>query len=558
MTSHHARATRHIIALAFIALICCYASAANAIERAARPLSVASTSSVAGISFSEPARQLPIDTRFSQSIQTVAFDLNLACAQIEAFGWSMAPTEQARVDALFTNTALALNKAGYRVQPQNPASVAEDITVYTATQSATPKEHKLFVWSAGDAGLLLLVCDAKGELLQEAELTMPNSSNSTLGTAAGFGAYESGPADINPQDLLGIWEGSYNCRSQGKTGGRLAISRVQAAGADNDHRVEGTLSFFPIAGNDNVERGSYRISGTFNSVTQQAYFEPGKWLQQPRGYVAKPIIAYFDAMGGKVSAIFQDTTGCTSFEARQKPNSAAEARSIGAPAKKKPKPKRKPQPKLEPKPEPAAEAAPAISSDDTSQQPKAIEPAPAASDSLLPLTPAELATTDATTPTAAAPTAAPAATTGNTTGGTVEIPATAPVTVPAEKPVTTASPEVAAPTSAPAPNAATPPAVTQPVAPTSATPPVTTPAAPVAPAPAAAPTATPTAAEPIVVPNKVEPAADSAQDALARARAELEAAERARANISGTKPAAPGAGLAIPAPAEPKPENLGR
>lgn len=547
--------TRIFAALAALLLV---ATSVHAAELRTRPLASASSSAVAGISFSEPAASLPIDTRFSQSIQTVAFDLGLTCGQIEAYGWSMGANDQARVDALFTNTAVELNKQGYRVQPQNPSSVGEDITVYTATRADDARTSKLFVWSAGDAGLLLLLCDAKGDLPQEPAAT------GTLGNTgtAGFAGYESMPADIDPAKLVGVWEGTYTCRAQGQTGGKLTISKVKAGAGENEHTVEGIIDFFPTAKNPNVERGSYKVSGTFNSVTQQGYFDPGKWLKQPKGYIAKPLITYFDLARGNVSAIFQDTTGCTSFEARLKPDSAEEAKRTAAPAKKKVV-KKKPKPKpVEPAPVPEPSA-----------------------DEILPLEPVTgtvpETTGDApvTAPVAAEPTTAPvtvpdaAPATTETTTTTTTTTVTVPETPKAEEPKAAApSPSLApaAPVTPPSPPAPvvkeTTTTTTTTTTPTVA--PVAAPTAPAVPAPTmgagkpvvdvdptaslAAPAAAPTSAPsgPIVVPNKTEGTAgnaDTAADALAKAKAALDAADAERKKAS--------AGMAVPPASEPKAET---
>lgn len=530
--------------LAFVAysfaLVCGAPIMAQAGELQTRPLTTVSTSSISGVKLAEPAITLPIDTRFSQSIQTVAFDLGLTCGQIEALGWSMGPTDQGRVDTLFTNTAVELNRLGYTVTPQDPAVAAEDITVYTATKPDDTRAHKLFVWSAGDAGLLLLTCDAKGQLHNTAADVGGMKDD---GAATGFGSYQSAPASIDPKKLIGVWEGTYTCRSQGQTGGRLTISRVKASGAEDEHAIEGVLDFFPTPKNPNVDTGSYKVSGTFNSVTQQSYLEPGKWLKQPKDYIAKPIIAYFNVPRGEVSAIFQDTTGCTSFEAHLKAGSAAEAAAHDAPVKKKPKKKKKPAPKpVEPAPD-----APVVepSADEILPQQPIVDTAPAAAATpeakpeTTPETTGDMALTPPVTeaaPQAVEPTDAPAATPPATV--TPPAPVTAAPTAPASAPV----PE--------APKAPTPPAKTlgdgKPtieVTPTSAG---ATASAQTA-TPATAPAVTPPApAGPITVPNKTDAALD-AIDPMTRAKAEMAAGEAARKKAA--------AELAIPAANEPKPET---
>lgn len=512
--------------LTLVALLT-FQSTAVAAQLQARPLATTSTSTVSGVTFAEPAASLPIDTRFSQSIQTVAFDLGLTCGQIEALGWSMRANDQARVDNLFTNTAVELNRLGYTVTPQDPAAAAEDITVYTATARDDKRSHKLFVWSAGDAGLLLLMCDAKGQLAKDngTATLQPSGMQGDMvdDSPAGFGSYQSAPATIDPKKLVGVWEGTYTCRSQGQTGGRLTISRVKASSAD-EHNVEGTLNFFPTPKNPDVESGSYKIKGSFNSVTQQAYFEPGAWIKQPKGYISKPIIAYFNVPRGNVSAIFQDTTGCTSFEAHLKAGSAAEAAAKDKPAKKKVK-KKKPTPKpVEPAPviEPSADEIllPEPSMGTTAADTAPVTVPETSGDSMQPLPPV---TTEAP-PVAAEP-------------------VTAPVTAPADTPVPTLTPTAPAPAAPPATPVIDKPAdkPIMEIDPTKAAP-----AAPSTPAvaPPAAPVPVPTG--PITVPNKTDAALD-AIDPLEKAKAELAAGEAARQKAASQ--------LAIPAANAPKPEN---
>jgi hypothetical protein len=302
---------------------------ARAGELQMRDLPRATESSVSNISFTDAPKRLPIDTRFSQAIQTIAFNLNLSCRQIEAYGWTLSPSEQTRVDAIFTDAATQLANAGYTVKPQNPAAAAEDITVYTATQRESPTDHLLFMWSAGDAGLLLLLCDAKGS-------AEPAATNGNATRAPALP--ENVPyVDSNPTRLVGEWMGRYTCRSQGPTSATLTITKAHMGTSHDDHRLDGVFSFYPSPDNPGVAAGSYRVMGTYDDATQQATFSPGAWQQQPIGYTSHPFIAYFDLQRERVSMIFQETTGCTSFEAGLKSRSTNAAEPAKKPAKKKKK-----------------------------------------------------------------------------------------------------------------------------------------------------------------------------------------------------------------------------
>lgn len=493
--------TASSFALRLLAVLLCAAVTtppASATEPSSlRPLTTTGNSQVTGITFSEAPTVLPIDTRFSQSIQTIALDLGLSCGQIEAFGWNIAPNDQARVDSLFTNTAVELNRLGYRVQPQDPAAAAEDITVYTATRADNARDPALFVWSAGDAGLLLLICGAKGDSTGGANTLQSSGMEADTHTLGASAAAAQGP--INGRELVGVWDGTYNCRDQGITGGKILITKSKAMTAADEFALEGVLDFFPTDRNPAPERGSYRITGTFNGASQQAYFEPGKWLKQPKGYVAKPIIAYFDVPAGKVSAIFQDTTGCTSFEATYKANSAKEAERLAQPVKKKPK-KKKPAPKPV---EPPVESIPEPSIDSIAPL---SETAPAE-----PVTVPDAPVTDT-------PVAEPAP----------EPKAEPKAETKTETPTAPAAPELsltpAAPAETPAAPAAEAPKTETPTAAPTAAP---TPAAPTAEPKVEVPTV-PTG--PIVIPNKAE--ADAAVDAAQKAKELLEAGELARARAA--------------------------
>ena len=321
-----------------VALTIATGAAAYAGELQMRELPRAASSSVSNITFADAPKRLPIDTRFSQAIQTVAFNLSLACRQIEAYGWTLKPSEQSRVDAIFTDAATQLANYGYVVKPQNPVSAAEDITVYTATRPNAPNDHILFMWSAGDAGLLLLMCDAKGSGEEAATATASRAPSLP----------ENVPyIDTNPTRLVGEWMGRYTCRSQGPTTATLTITKAHLGANHDDHQLDGVFSFYPSPENPGVASGSYRVMGTYDDATQQAMFSPGPWQQQPVGYTSHPFVAYFDLQRERVSVIFQETTGCTSFEAGLKSHSIGTA---DAPAKKAAKKKKKTTPKKKPVP----------------------------------------------------------------------------------------------------------------------------------------------------------------------------------------------------------------
>lgn len=459
-------------------------AAAQSITSAAPIIS----SPISGVVFHDAPKILPVDSRFSQAVQTIGFDIGLTCGQVESYGWNVAIGDQDRVNAIFTDTARELARLGYMVTPQSPGSAAADITVYTASRS---DKNVLFTWSAGNAGLLLLMCDGQ-----------QNGQGSDTGLTPGFGPAKK-PADaaegihnfglkpaiaqplMRPQNMVGEWIGTYSCVDQGASGGTLSISRVRKE--RNGYTLNGVFSFYPLAGkNPDLPRGSYRVTGRFDEETQRAILEPGAWLQRPKDFYNAVMITQFNLEQGRSSSIFQGTTGCTSFEAAYKTGSADRA------AKKAwdetPKKKKKPVVKKKPAPQPT-------------EQPAELKPAE--------------------------PIAAPAETTPVETTPTA---VTAPVEPTTEAaPVATPAPVEATP-AAPAPVAT--PAVTE-----------TTPAQAVAKETAAAATAADLAAQ-----QAAEAAAKAAAAADALQAAAAEAAKKTAAPVvPAPVPAAPAETITVPA-----------
>ncbi len=414
------------------------------------------SSPVTGITFADAPRMLPVDTRFSQAIQTVGFDVGLTCQQIEAYGWKIGANEQTRVNNIFGDTAEQLANLGYSVLPQNPGSAAADITVYTASK---PGQDVLFTWSAGKAGLLLLLCDARGAGDKKGFGPAPGTVNYNNRADAG----ETLAATGNPNDIIGEWPGTYSCLGQGPAGGTLTISRVKAD--KSGYAVSGMFSFYPLSDkNPNMVRGSYRLAGRYDVRTHRALLEPGLWIQRPNGFSNAPLIAEFDTAGAaRVSALFQGTTGCTSFEGNLRADSAERAASKAydeaAPvivATKAPVKKKKTVKKAAMKVAPAmtAPATDATAATTTTVTTTVTTPAVATTD-----VPGSTATTSPAA--AATPTTAPVVTTVTTTS---EAPA-APTTPAAD---TISPPSMAAPAVAPTAPAASEPPVTVPATPPAA------------------------------------------------------------------------------------------
>ncbi|MEJ0061624.1 MAG: hypothetical protein WDO70_00080 [Alphaproteobacteria bacterium] len=112
--------------------------------------------SLAGIGFDDPPLPLPVAQNFNIALQTAAGELGRQCGAIEAYGWKMAQNEQQRVNVIFTTTVEHLREQGYTVEPQAPKSISADITVFSARRT---NKELLAMWSAGDLGLVLLLCE---------------------------------------------------------------------------------------------------------------------------------------------------------------------------------------------------------------------------------------------------------------------------------------------------------------------------------------------------------------------------------------------------------------
>lgn len=128
---------------------------------------------LAGISFDDPPLALPVTPNLQQALNQIAGDIGRHCTTSAAYGWRLAQTEQQRVNTIFSNTAAHLNAAGFNLAPQTPPSATRDITIFLAQHS---NRELLFMWSAGELGLVLLVCDAQSGIMLSDK---PVTSNTT-------------------------------------------------------------------------------------------------------------------------------------------------------------------------------------------------------------------------------------------------------------------------------------------------------------------------------------------------------------------------------------------
>lgn len=122
-----------------------------------------SYSDVVGVTFDDQPLKMGASETFRRSLETVSFELGTPCRKPEEmyheyFGWPLQQTEQARVDRIFEETQAKLKLRGFSVMPHRPRSVGSDVSVFSGERL---KKHFIGLWSAGDAGLLLLVCETE-------------------------------------------------------------------------------------------------------------------------------------------------------------------------------------------------------------------------------------------------------------------------------------------------------------------------------------------------------------------------------------------------------------
>ncbi len=126
----------------------------------------ASYSDISGVTFDDQPLRMNASEAFRRSLDTVSFELGRPCKSQEYFGWPMQQTEQGRVDRIFEETNAKFKLRGYNVQPKKPRSVGSDVSAFTADRN---DKRILGIWSAGDVGLLLLMCDSDAPVVATAK-----------------------------------------------------------------------------------------------------------------------------------------------------------------------------------------------------------------------------------------------------------------------------------------------------------------------------------------------------------------------------------------------------
>jgi predicted Ser/Thr protein kinase len=125
---------------------------------------------------------------------------------------------------------------------------------------------------------------------------VPNKDVTGLPSAA-----PTAPPDI---PVVGTWRGSYVC-AQGTTGLLLTIA---ALGTD---QLTATFSFYPVAENPTVPRGSFTMTGVYRNGRMTLYGD--RWVDRPPGYLMVGLTA--TPGSGSPSRLHGTVTqpGCTTF-----------------------------------------------------------------------------------------------------------------------------------------------------------------------------------------------------------------------------------------------------
>ena len=278
----------------------------------AADLPLAAGSPLAGFSFDDKPLMLPVQRNFQMAMLTASSELGRSCGRMEAYGWRMDQLEQQRVNTIFNSTVERLRGLGYSITAEAPPSISRDITMFSADR---PEKHFLLMWSAGEIGLVMTLCEstppagaahAQASSSSSMHLASQDVLSSTLQEPLPGDLHHSYSGKFTP---VGSWVGSYTCE-QGYTGGTLAISSLKG------RNLQGVFRFYPTLRNKMVPRGSYTISGQYDAASERVVINPGKWIERPRNFYNTVIVGKFDPANRTFSAFFQGISGCTSFEAR--------------------------------------------------------------------------------------------------------------------------------------------------------------------------------------------------------------------------------------------------
>jgi len=285
----------------------------------------AAGSPIAGISFDDRPLMLPVQRNFQMAMLTASSELGRSCGRMEAYGWRLSGEEQDRVNQIFNNTVDRMRAQGYSVEAKAPTSISRDVTLFTADRA---DRHLIFLWSAGEIGLVMVLCETSAPLSPIAHSSSPESDRALpanlpanrmpMGKTSRTAnrTQEDKPVQLSVAGKplhssfspVGDWTGTYTC-TQGTTGATLHVTHIKG------DQFDGKFSFYPTAKNPYVPKGSYAVFGEYDSDSQRILVNPGKWIDRPKDFYNTIMIGSFDPVSGTFSGYFQGITGCTSFEA---------------------------------------------------------------------------------------------------------------------------------------------------------------------------------------------------------------------------------------------------
>ncbi len=299
---------------------------------AASDLQAAASSPIAGIAFDDKPLALPVQRNFQMAMLTASSEIGQSCGRMESYGWRLDQTEQQRVNSIFNGVVDRLRAQGFSVEHKAPSAVSRDVTIFTANRS---DKNLIFMWSAGDMGLAMLLCESTGPLSPPVAKVSPSMGTlqvprgvSPVGEAAVASVTRStdyapvvrmnrvGKKVYEEFSPVGEWTGTYAC-SQGTTGATLRIDSVRG------ERFEGVFRFYALPKNPYAHSGSYAVYGEYDAESHRILINPGKWLKRPKDYYNTIIIGSFDPSASTFSAYFQGIVGCTSLEAKRTSYSAS-------------------------------------------------------------------------------------------------------------------------------------------------------------------------------------------------------------------------------------------
>ena len=283
----------------------------------AADLPLAKNSPMAGIPFSDLPTILPVDASFSSALQSAAGGLGRSCNAMESYGWQMASDEQIRVDRIFNETVEHLRSVGYKVEAKPSGSAGHDITLFTADHM---DKHLLLLWSGGEIGLVLLMCETNQTQSSGPvpSMALPVSDASSIAKAIPKQVTDSALAHASDFNPRGKWNGSYVCNKKW-VDGTLILGNLK-----NGTKIDGTFEFRATKKSPNVASGKYAVKGTYDRNTQKITLAPAKWLKKANGVRLTEIVGEFNAEESHFSGVFQGVSGCSSFEA-SRPKEAKKA-----------------------------------------------------------------------------------------------------------------------------------------------------------------------------------------------------------------------------------------